>query len=82
MQQRRRVIQIASLEDRLAAEAERLRIEAERASDDCVLLTGTPASDYAAHLLQADELVTTERPHKPVHRSRLVHVVYLYADVV
>jgi hypothetical protein len=29
MQQRRRVIQIASLEDRLAAEAERLRIEAE-----------------------------------------------------
>ena len=36
----------------------------------------------AAHLLQADELVTTERPHKPVHRSRLVHVVYLYADVI
>jgi VWFA-related protein len=31
----------------------RLRVEAERASDDCVLLTGTPAPDYAAHLLEA-----------------------------
>jgi predicted nucleic acid-binding protein len=35
----------------------------------------------AAHLLGADELVTTEGLHKPVHRSRLVRVVYLYARV-
>ena len=31
----------------------RLRAEAERASDDCVLLAGMPAPDYAEHLLQA-----------------------------
>ena len=31
----------------------RLRAEAERASDDCVLLAGMPAPDYADHLLQA-----------------------------
>ena len=36
----------------------------------------------AAHLLGADELVTTEGPQKPLHRSRLVHVVYLYATLV
>ncbi len=35
----------------------------------------------AAHLLGADELVTTEGAHKPVHRSQLVRVVYLYARV-
>ena len=32
----------------------------------------------AAHLLDADELVTTEGLDKPVHRTRLVQVVYLY----
>lgn len=36
----------------------------------------------AAHLLGADELVTTEGLHKPLHRSQLVHVVYLYAFAV
>ncbi|HEY4364784.1 MAG TPA: type II toxin-antitoxin system VapC family toxin [Bryobacteraceae bacterium] len=33
----------------------------------------------AAHLLGADELVTTEGINKNVHRTRLVHVVYLYS---
>jgi hypothetical protein len=33
----------------------------------------------AAYRLAADEFVTTEGPNKPVHRSRLVRVVYLYA---
>jgi predicted nucleic acid-binding protein len=33
----------------------------------------------AAYLLGADEFVTTEGINKPVHRSRLVRVVYLYA---
>lgn len=32
----------------------------------------------AAHLLGADELVTTEAPTKPIHRSQLVRVVWLY----
>lgn len=32
----------------------------------------------AAHLLGADELVTTEGVHKAVHRTRLVQVVHLY----
>jgi VWFA-related protein len=40
----------------------RLRVEAERASDDCVLLTGTPAPDYAAHLLQAARDLGRARP--------------------
>ncbi|HLV81923.1 MAG TPA: ankyrin repeat domain-containing protein, partial [Chthonomonadaceae bacterium] len=31
--------------------ARRLRIESERASDDCVLTAGVPAADYARHLL-------------------------------
>jgi predicted nucleic acid-binding protein len=35
----------------------------------------------AAHLLGADELVTTEGPHKPVHRTQRVRIVYLYATV-
>jgi predicted nucleic acid-binding protein len=32
----------------------------------------------AAHMLGADELVTTEAANKAVHRTRLVRVVYLY----
>lgn len=31
----------------------------------------------AAYLLGADELVTTERPIKPIYRTSLVHVIYL-----
>jgi VWFA-related protein len=46
--------------------ARRLRVEAERASDDCVLLTGTPASDYAAHLLQAARDLGQTREHEAV----------------
>lgn len=36
----------------------------------------------AAYLLGADELVTTERPQKPIYRTALVRVVYLYAGMV
>mgnify|MGYP001577558204 CR=1 FL=1 len=32
----------------------------------------------AAHLLEADEFITTEKPSKSIHRSSLVKVVYLY----
>ena len=32
----------------------------------------------AAHVLQADEFITTEKPAKSVHRSSLVKVVYLF----
>ena len=32
----------------------------------------------AAHLLDADEFLTTERPRKAIHRSALVKVVYLF----
>jgi predicted nucleic acid-binding protein len=35
----------------------------------------------AAYLLGADELVTTERPSKPIYRNGLVKVVYLYAGL-
>lgn len=32
----------------------------------------------AAHILEADEFVTTERPGKPLYRSTLVKVLYLF----
>jgi len=32
----------------------------------------------AAHLAGADELVTTERPSRPVYRTALVRIVYLF----
>ena len=32
----------------------------------------------AAHLARADELITTEKSSKPIHRSTLVRVVCLY----
>ncbi len=35
----------------------------------------------AAYLLGADELVTTERPTKPIYRTSLIQVVYLYRDL-
>ena len=31
----------------------------------------------AAHLLKADELITTEKPGKPIYKNALVPVVYL-----
>ena len=33
----------------------------------------------AAHLLKADEFITTEKPNKSVHRSSLVKVVYVFS---
>jgi hypothetical protein len=33
----------------------------------------------AAYLAGADELITTEKPAKAIHRSSLVRVVYLFA---
>jgi hypothetical protein len=32
----------------------------------------------AAHLLKADEFITTEKPGKSIHRSSLVKIVYLF----
>jgi predicted nucleic acid-binding protein len=32
----------------------------------------------AAHLSRADEFVTTEKPPKAIHRSKIVKVVYLF----
>ncbi len=32
----------------------------------------------AAHLLRADEFVTTEKPSRSIYRSSLVKIVYLY----
>ena len=33
----------------------------------------------SAHLLKADEFITTEKPSKSIHRSSLVKVVYLFS---
>ena len=33
----------------------------------------------AAHLLEADEFITTEKPKKSIYRTKLVKVVYLFA---
>ena len=33
----------------------------------------------AAHLLKADEFITTEKPNKSIHRSSLVKVVYQFS---
>jgi predicted nucleic acid-binding protein len=33
----------------------------------------------AAHLLKADEFITTEKPNKSIHRSSLVKIVYLFS---
>ena len=32
----------------------------------------------AAHLLKADEFITTERPGKSIYRSTLVEIVYRF----
>ena len=32
----------------------------------------------AAHLLNADEFITTEKPGKPIYKNSLVQVLYLY----
>ena len=33
----------------------------------------------AAHLSLADEFITTGKPNKPIHRSSLVKVIYLFS---
>ena len=33
----------------------------------------------AAHLLKADEFITTEKPKKSIYRSGLIKVVYLFS---
>lgn len=55
----------------------------EETADAVARQSGLSAMDAlhvaAAFLLGADELVTTERPSKPIYRNRLVEAVYLYA---
>lgn len=52
-------------------------------ADDAARRHGLAAMDAlhlaAAYLLGADEFVTVERPTKPLYRSELVRVVYLYS---
>jgi predicted nucleic acid-binding protein len=57
----------------------------EKIADTVARQSGLSAMDVlhvaAASLLGADELITTERPQKPIYRNRLVDVIYLYADL-
>ena len=58
-----------------------VRLILERASREAAR-SGVSAMDSlhlaAAHLLKADEFITTEKPNKSIHRSSLVKVVYLF----
>jgi|SRR5579883_374870 predicted nucleic acid-binding protein len=62
-------------------EWERLEETADRAARQFGLSAMDALHIAAAYLLGADELVTTERPSKPIYRNRLVEVVYLYANL-
>ncbi len=58
-----------------------VRLILERASRESAK-SGVNAMDSlhlaAAHLLKADEFITTEAPHKSLYRSSLVEVTYLF----
>jgi len=55
----------------------------EAAAQTEAIRTGLGAMDAlhlaAAHLSHAGEFITTEKPAKPIHRSSLVKVLYLFA---
>jgi hypothetical protein len=57
----------------------------EKTADSVARQSGLSAMDAlhvaAAFLLGADELITTERPSKPIYRNQLVKVIYLYAGL-
>ncbi len=57
----------------LAAVAQREAEKAGLAAMDALHLA-------AAHLARADELITTEKSTKPIHRCKLIKVVYLYEN--
>jgi len=65
-----------------AAEWMRDLIQIERLAQTEAAKSGLAAMDAlrvaAAHLAGAGEFVTTERPGKPVYRSSLIQVVYLF----
>ena len=58
-----------------------VRLVLERASRESAS-SGVGAMDSihiaAAHLLKADEFITTEMPKKSIHRTSLVKVIYLF----
>ena len=58
-----------------------VRLALERASRESAK-SGVNAMDSihiaAAHLLSADEFITTEKPNKSIYRTTLVRVVYLF----